>query len=93
MTPEGKLVARVKKEIKTRGGEVRKIEWTAHHGAPDLLIMIHGKHYFVEMKAGGCKPEKHQLREHEIMRKIGGCDVRVVTGINEVMEFIDVCSA
>ena len=46
------------------------------------------------MKAPGKKPERHQLHEHEIMRTIGGCDVRVIDSAEAIEEFIkDVCSA
>ena len=53
MTPEGALSDRLKRRIKAAGGQYRKIEWSAHHGAPDLLIMIGGRHFFIEMKAPG----------------------------------------
>ena len=37
-------------------------------------------------------PERHQLHEHEIMRTIGGCDVRVIDSAEAIEEFIrDVC--
>ena len=92
MTPEGALSDRLKRRISAAGGQYRKIEWSAHHGAPDLLIMINGRHFFIEMKAPGKKPERHQLHKHEIMRTIGGCDVRVIDSAEAVEEFIrDVC--
>lgn len=77
MTPEGKVVAHVKKLTKTYGGECRKVEWSGRRGAPDLLIMLPGFHFFVEVKAPGQTPRPEQLREHERMRK-GGFRVYVV---------------
>ena len=79
MTPEGALSDRLKRRIKAAGGQYRKIEWSAHHGAPDLLIMIGGRHFFIEMKAPGKKP---------------GCDVRVIDSAEAIEEFMkDVYSA
>ena len=39
-------------------------------------------------KAPGKKPERHQLHEHEIMRTIGGCDVRVIDSPEAIEEFL-----
>ena len=77
MTPEGKVVARIKEVVRMAGGEVRKCEWVGHVGAPDLFIMIPGIHIWVEVKAPGKTPKPRQLREHEKMEK-SGCIVYVV---------------
>ena len=73
MTPEGKVVAAIRKAVRELDGEVRKMEWVAHAGAPDLCILFPciGWHVLVEVKAPGKKPEPHQLREHEKLRKAG----------------------
>jgi hypothetical protein len=79
---ERHLVARVKE----LGGEVRKVQWIGRRGAPDRLVMLPpefdgdrqlcpGSATWVELKAPGEKPEPHQLREHERMRKMGQCVV------------------
>ena len=77
MTPEGKLVAYLKKRVKTFGGSTRKCEWSNHAGAPDQLVLLPGKHFWVELKQAGQKPRPIQLREHQIMRE-AGCEVYVV---------------
>lgn len=77
MTPEGKLVAYIKKTVKDAGGEVRKCEWAGHVGAPDLFIMVYGSHFWVECKAPGEKPRGTQMREIEKMRA-SGCTVLVI---------------
>ena len=70
------------KRVKALGGEVRKVQWIGINGAPDRLIMLprfYGlldfvgteRTCWVELKAPGVKPETHQLREHERMRKMG----------------------
>lgn len=71
--------------VKELGGEVRKVMWIGRSGAPDRVVMLPftqtellcsmGDDYkppiWVELKAPGKKPEPHQLREHERMRKMG----------------------
>lgn len=70
--------------VKALGGEVRKVKWIGRNGAPDRLVMLpdtvenlcgnlihHSNTFWVELKATGKKPEPHQLREHERMRRMG----------------------
>lgn len=71
MTPEGKVVADIKRAVKALGGETRKVEWSGRRGAPDLLVLLPGCHFFVEAKAPGQKPRPEQEREHERLRKAG----------------------
>ena len=69
------------KRVKALGGECRKVQWIGRRGAPDRLVMLAKPAYidgqgfawgiWVELKATGVKPEAHQLREHERMRKMG----------------------
>ena len=60
----------LKAKVKEAGGEIRKVQWVGRRGAPDRVVFLHGCH-FVELKAPGKKPEAHQDREHERMRKHG----------------------
>lgn len=89
MTPEGKIVAALRREVKLSGGIVRKVEWSGVRGAPDLLVMMNRRHVFVECKAPGAKPEAHQLREHKRMEEIGGCDVFVIDSLEAVDELVE----
>ncbi len=65
--------------VKALGGEVRKVKWLGHRGAPDRLVMLPRRDRFgdpigviwVELKATGEKPKPHQVREHNRMRKMG----------------------
>jgi hypothetical protein len=83
------------KHVKELGGEVRKVQWIGRRGAPDRLVMLpgnaHGWRYpvtaWVELKAPGVKPEPHQLREHERMRKMGQ-RVAVIDSIEGVEELL-----
>jgi hypothetical protein len=59
------------KRVKALGGEVRKVNWVNRRGAPDRLVMLPDKAFWVEVKAPGVGAEPHQLREHTRMREMG----------------------
>lgn len=70
------------KKAKEAGGECRKVKWVNRKGAPDRLVMLPeyrlprgilriSQTIWVELKATGKKPEPHQVREHNRMRKMG----------------------
>lgn len=67
---ESEVEAYFIEQVKSAGGEVRKVKWVNKRGAPDRVAMLNGAH-FVELKRPGGKPEAHQAREHERMRKHG----------------------
>ena len=80
------------------GGEVRKVKWIGRRGAPDRLVMLPAQAEFwrhdirdraiwVELKAPGEKPEPHQAREHERMRRMGQ-RVEVIDSIEGVEELL-----
>lgn len=72
------------------GGEVRKVSWVGRRGAPDRLVMLRGKCVWVELKRPSInRPDPHQAREHERMRRLGGCDVRVINNYGGVDALID----
>ena len=69
------------KRVKGLGGEVRKVTWQGRRGAPDRLVMMPKTFgdlargdigtIWIELKSPGVKPEPHQIREHERMRRMG----------------------
>lgn len=60
------------RQAKSLQGEVRKVMYIGHRGAPDRLLMLPaGVLVWVELKAPGKKPEPHQIREHVRMRRMG----------------------
>lgn len=88
--------------VKALGGECRKVKWIGRNGAPDRLVMLPqdtvvewpegnviapGTTIWVELKAPGKKPEPHQLREHERMRRMGQ-HVVVIDSIEGVEELL-----
>jgi hypothetical protein len=81
---ESKIEAHLVDEVAARGGEVRKVKWIGRRGAPDRVVMFPGggirglsqerqeaATVWVELKAPGKKPDPHQAREHERMRRMG----------------------
>lgn len=83
--------------VKGMGGEVRKVRWLGRRGAPDRIVMLPprgpgylgyaGRTIWIELKAPGDKPEPHQAREHERMRKMGQ-RVEVVDSFARVEEVL-----
>jgi len=65
------------RRAKERGGDARKVKWIGRKGAPDRLVLLPGRHFFVETKRPGKKAEAHQRREHERL-KIAGFQVFVL---------------
>lgn len=60
------------RRVKAMGGEIRKAQWIGRKGAPDRRVMLpHRPPIWVELKAPGVKPEAHQMREHNRMRRLG----------------------
>lgn len=89
MTPEGKIQKYAKEKFEALGGLVRKLSYENRVGAPDLLVILPGGIiWFVEVKKDeNTKPDLHQLREHERMRK-RGASVFVVGSIKQVDDLI-----
>lgn len=62
----------LRRRVHEREGETRKVKWLDRRGAPDRLVLLPGHApALVELKAPGAKPESHQLREHERLRRFG----------------------
>lgn len=85
---ESQIEAHLVERVKALGGEVRKVQWLGRRGAPDRLVMLPDlnpsyRTVWVELKAPGLKPEPHQRREHERMRRMGQ-RVEVIDSIEAV---------
>lgn len=60
------------KRTKEMKGEIRKVKWIGHRGAPDRVLFIPRlEPFFIELKAPGKKLENHQKREHKRLKKLG----------------------
>lgn len=88
-TPEGKIQKYAKERFEAIGGLVRKMAFEGRRAATDLLVILPGGIiWFVEVKKDeNTKPDPHQLREHERMRK-RGANVFVVGSFKQVDDLI-----
>jgi hypothetical protein len=85
---ERDIEAHLVRRVKEIGGEIRKAEWIGRVGAPDRRVMLPGRlPVWVELKAPGVKPEPHQIREHNRMRRLGEL-VEVIDSIEAVEELL-----
>ncbi|MDU3284310.1 MAG: hypothetical protein E7E80_10810 [Cutibacterium avidum] len=89
MTKEGRVQKYAKYRFEALGSLVRKLSYEGRSGAPDLLVILPGGIvWFVEVKKDeNTKPDPHQLREHERMRK-RGANVFVVGSFKQVDDLI-----
>jgi hypothetical protein len=72
MTRESDIEKYLVKRVKDVGGQIRKAQWVGHVGAPDRRVMLPNRMpIWIELKAPGKKPEPHQVREHNRMRRLG----------------------
>ena len=72
MTKESDIEKYLVKRVKDVGGQIRKTQWVGHVGAPDRRVMLPNRMpIWIELKAPGKKPEPHQVREHNRMRRLG----------------------
>ena len=68
---ESNIEIYLKECVKDLGGEVRKLKFISHRGAPDRLVLLPYTHFYVELKRPGGKPGEHQQREIWRLRKAG----------------------
>lgn len=85
---ESALEARLVREVKKRGGLCYKFVSPGAVGVPDRIVILPGgRVVFAELKADTGSPsecQKWQIRE---LRK-RGADVRVLKGLDQVLEFL-----
>ncbi len=72
--------------VASLGGEVRKMVYPGRRGAPDRLVLLHGRHLLVELKRPGERPRPNQIREHEKLRW-AGFSVWVLSSVAEIDEW------
>ena len=80
---EKKIEQYLVKRVRQLGGEIRKVRWVGRRGAPDRLVMMPDQTIWVELKRPKGKAERHQLREHERMRRVGQ-RVEIIDSIEKV---------
>jgi hypothetical protein len=75
------------RQVKKRGGEVRKLAWIGRRHAPDRLVMWPGYSHLVELKRPGKRARAGQEREHDRLRA-AGFSVFVLSTIEAVNTYI-----
>lgn len=70
------------------GGQTRKLKYIGRRDAPDRLVLFEDFACLVELKAPGEKPNKGQLREHDILRW-AGLPVRVIDSFLGVERLVE----
>lgn len=58
--------------INAIGGMTRKLKWIGRKGAPDRIVILFGRVYFVELKRPGGRLDTLQERESGRIRDHGG---------------------
>lgn len=81
------IEAYLRRKVELAGGIAVKQDWVGIRGAPDRLIMLPGRLFFIELKRKGVKPEPHQVRLHNRMRELG-VEVHVVDDVDQVDELV-----
>jgi hypothetical protein len=82
MTPESKIACAIKRWVKAEGGLCRKCSWEGRRGAPDLFIMLNGRHCWLEIKTAVGELTALQKQEIAIMKQYG-CHVAVVRSLED----------
>ena len=71
-TATGNIADYLADRVKSLGGDIRIEPLPGHRGAPDRRVMLPGRQpVWVELLAPGSRPETHQIREHNRMRRLG----------------------
>lgn len=99
-TRESKVEQHLVEQAQAKGALVRKLAYIGRRGAPDRMVIWPHVYYgktdggdlihridFVELKAPGQKPDDHQAREHERLRRMG-CNVFTLDSIEAVDQYI-----
>ena len=76
------------KQVKAMGGMAIKLISPNFAGLPDRLVLLpHGRMFFVELKATGQKPRPLQIAVHRKLRKLG-FTVYVIDSNEKVKELL-----
>lgn len=79
MAAESKLEGKFNRAVRKAGGISIKMTPMGRSGWPDREVLMPGnRHYFVELKAPGKKPEPLQKEVIKELRTVWGCIVWVI---------------
>ncbi|MCM1516203.1 MAG: VRR-NUC domain-containing protein [Paraprevotella sp.] len=75
-------------QVRKRGGITRKLVYQGRRGAPDRMVLLEGRLFFVELKRPGEKPRPDQIAEMKVLEKFGQ-DTRVIDSREQVDAFLN----
>lgn len=81
-THEHRVAAALVKAAKEEHVYLRKCHWEGRMGAPDYIVLRHGRAFFIETKAPGERPRPSQRVEFDRIRTEGCCPVIVVDSVD-----------
>ena len=85
---ESKIEKKLVSLVRRLGGECLKFVSPGNAGVPDRIVMMpHGKIYFVELKAPGEKPRALQIAVHDRFKRLG-FPVTVIDSMEGVEDFV-----
>ena len=85
---ESDIESKMRKMVKERGGLFIKFISPSTRGVPDRIVIKNpNRIIFVELKRDGETPTPLQKHIHKKLRALG-CEVWVVVGMKEVIEFV-----
>lgn len=86
---EATIEARLVREVRKLGGLCYKFTSPGNPGVPDRIVILpDGRTIFIELKTEIGRLAKIQQWQLDEMRK-RGADVRVLKGLDQVMEFVE----
>lgn len=85
---ESFIESHLKLRVKEKGGYCFKLRFIGIIGAPDRLVLLHRKHFLVELKATDKKAAGHQSRMHRLLIW-AGFKVYVINSIEGVEELLN----
>lgn len=73
---ESVVEAYLARQVRRAKGEIRKVKFVGHDGAPDRMVMLPNDHLlapivWVELKSPTGRLRPAQIREHDRMRRLG----------------------
>lgn len=71
------------RRVKEVGGKVRKLSYIGRRACVDRLVLLPGRHIFIELKHPGKHATPAQGREHNVLRW-AGCDTYVISSVEAI---------
>lgn len=91
MVSEKIIEEKLRDRVKAIGGRAMKFVSPGNSGVPDRIVVLPGGHiHFIELKRPGGKTTPLQDLQILKLKKLG-CSVRIISGTDEIDDFIECC--